>query len=121
MKDDGGDRGAASSLYPGQAARGRVGRAKPEKAAHRHLDYKKKVVNRAFDRIGRSTGTHPSVGDELGRKCGGWVLVELSHSFTVASSGLQSQSINVVYGITLAEDFGFEGYVFPQEHSGPEA
>jgi hypothetical protein len=61
------------------------------------------------------------VEDELGRKCGGRVLVEISHSFTIASSCLQSQSMNVVYGITVAEDFGFEGYVFPQEHSRPEA
>ena len=46
-RDDGGERGAAGSLYPGQAARGRVprsGGAKPEEAAHRHLDYKKKVI-----------------------------------------------------------------------------
>jgi hypothetical protein len=41
-RDDGGARGAAGSLYPGQAARGRVarsGRAKPEEATHRHRFY----------------------------------------------------------------------------------
>jgi hypothetical protein len=43
--DDGGDRGAAGSLYQGQAARGRLarsGRAKPKEAAHRKPDYGKK-------------------------------------------------------------------------------
>jgi hypothetical protein len=40
--DEGGDGGAASSLYPGQAARGRQprsGEAKPEEAAHRNGFY----------------------------------------------------------------------------------
>jgi hypothetical protein len=42
-RNDGGDRAAAGSLYLGQAARGRIprsGGAKPEAAAHRHLDYR---------------------------------------------------------------------------------
>jgi hypothetical protein len=41
-RDDGGDRGAAGSLYLGQAARGRVARwggAKLEGATHRNIDY----------------------------------------------------------------------------------
>jgi hypothetical protein len=40
-QSEGGDRGAAGSLYPAKAARGRVvrsGKAKPELAAHRQSD-----------------------------------------------------------------------------------
>jgi hypothetical protein len=53
-RDGEGDRGAAGSLYPGQAARGRVARsggAKPEEAAHRHLDYQKICMRMNFPSI----------------------------------------------------------------------
>ena len=112
----GGDRGAASSLYPGQAARGRVARsggAKPEEAAHRQPDVTRthlkslKVIHTAritgqiypilFENIGGSTDSGILMLPlNLSRKTSGriWVLHDrmVDLDCLPSSTGISDQS-----------------------------